>query len=82
MHHPCRSLFAVLVAILFCAASSRADKPNVVIVITDDQGYGDLSCHGNLPVDPSWLWFPIPQHAPTPSQAQSASKPTQIINAQ
>ncbi|MGB7346524.1 MAG: arylsulfatase [Pirellulaceae bacterium] len=24
-----------------------ADKPNVVIVITDDQGYGDLSCHGN-----------------------------------
>ena len=23
------------------------DKPNVVIVITDDQGYGDLSCHGN-----------------------------------
>ena len=24
-----------------------ADKPNVIIVITDDQGYGDLSCHGN-----------------------------------
>ena len=23
------------------------EKPNVVIVITDDQGYGDLSCHGN-----------------------------------
>lgn len=23
------------------------DHPNVVIVITDDQGYGDLSCHGN-----------------------------------
>lgn len=23
------------------------DRPNVVIVITDDQGYGDLSCHGN-----------------------------------
>lgn len=22
-------------------------RPNVVIVITDDQGYGDLSCHGN-----------------------------------
>ena len=27
--------------------SKRQDKPNVVIVITDDQGYGDLSCHGN-----------------------------------
>jgi arylsulfatase A-like enzyme len=24
-----------------------ADKPNIVIVITDDQGYGDLACHGN-----------------------------------
>ena len=25
----------------------RKSAPNVVIVITDDQGYGDLSCHGN-----------------------------------
>lgn len=23
------------------------NRPNVVFVITDDQGYGDLSCHGN-----------------------------------
>jgi len=23
------------------------DKPNVVLIVTDDQGYGDLSCHGN-----------------------------------
>jgi len=26
---------------------TKRRQPNVVLVITDDQGYGDLSCHGN-----------------------------------
>jgi len=29
------------------SGNRRKDKPNVLLVVTDDQGYGDLSCHGN-----------------------------------
>ncbi len=29
------------------AGSKQTAKPNVILIMTDDQGYGDLSCHGN-----------------------------------
>ena len=41
------AVLPVLIALLFCDVAFADQKPNVVIVITDDQGYGDLSCHGN-----------------------------------
>lgn len=51
--HPIAKLFITGAALwsvtsasgLFAADAPRA--PNVVLIITDDQGYGDLSCHGN-----------------------------------
>ena len=40
-------LLPLLLAFAFVNPLLAAKRPNVVLVITDDQGYGDLSCHGN-----------------------------------
>src|ERR671919_1292085 len=39
--------FLTLLALLLAGPALAADRPNVLIILTDDQGYGDLSCHGN-----------------------------------
>ena len=41
------NLSIVLPAILLQAASAADPKPNVIIILTDDQGYGELGATGN-----------------------------------
>ncbi|MEW4487024.1 arylsulfatase [Thalassoglobus sp. JC818] len=43
-------LFAAVAAQLWCAgltSAAESSHPNVIVIMTDDQGYGEFSCHGN-----------------------------------
>jgi len=43
-------MFAQVLSLAVCSqmlALGAAQPPNVIVVMTDDQGYGDLGCHGN-----------------------------------
>ncbi len=41
------SYLFILLCIAYQVAFSQGKKPNVVLILTDDQGWGDLSLHGN-----------------------------------
>jgi arylsulfatase len=38
---------AVLASCLSAIGADLPKRPNIVFILTDDQGYGDLACHGN-----------------------------------
>ncbi|HWC88237.1 MAG TPA: sulfatase-like hydrolase/transferase, partial [Pirellulales bacterium] len=41
------ALFVVIGSILLSCSAGAAERPNVVVILSDDQGWGDLSVHGN-----------------------------------
>lgn len=42
-----RSIFTLLTLSLCTALMQAAEKPNIIVIFTDDQGYGDLGCYGS-----------------------------------
>ena len=50
-NHMIRFLFSLSLVLLgFVSAGFCADQPNVIVILTDDQGWGDLSINGNVDI--------------------------------
>ena len=45
--HLCFAWMSLLSSLLASSAVEAADKPNILIIFTDDQGYADIGCYGN-----------------------------------
>ena len=44
---PTRILSLLLITLCLCSPALAADKPNILLILTDDMGYGDISYNGS-----------------------------------
>ena len=42
-----KTLLALSLTLLVSLIASAQLRPNILIIFTDDQGYGDVGCYGN-----------------------------------
>jgi arylsulfatase A-like enzyme len=47
LHFACLVVAMVACTTCFAAEDGKARRPNVLLIVSDDQGYGDLGCTGN-----------------------------------
>jgi arylsulfatase A-like enzyme len=65
-----KSVACALLLIFICASSNAGEKPNIVYIICDDLGYGDVQCLA-----------PETSRIPTPNADQLASEGMSYIDA-
>ena len=53
-----RHVFLILLSSVFPLLAT-AERPNVIVILTDDQGWGDLSIHGNTNISTPNIDRPI-----------------------
>ncbi|KHJ39429.1 arylsulfatase [Pedobacter glucosidilyticus] len=42
-----KTIFFILFSIIQYSSFAQSSKPNIIFILTDDQGYGDIGAHGN-----------------------------------
>ena len=68
LYKPILLFLVVFVLSHNCKAEKSFDKrPNVIVIITDDQGYGDLGVYGGNDLKTA---FPTLQEPPSPDQTE------------
>ena len=45
-----RNLFFAAICALLASTAAAARKPNVIFILSDDLGYGDLGCYGQTKI--------------------------------
>jgi len=60
-----KAILCLLLGYVLCAPVSAVDRPNIVLILTDDMGFGDIGCYGGT-------------FAPTPNLDRMASEGTRF----
>lgn len=51
----------VTLCVFVCAVASASQQPGITLCLTDDQGWGDVNCHGLTKIKPPLTPVPAPQ---------------------